>query len=354
MKFSKMLSSALLWKHPRVAWAVLFISLASTGAVEFYESHVDRPVDNWVEREKEKLAGIDADEFCFAVLGDNKGEYGVFSGFLTQMQKDPDILFTVHLGDMVKERSSVAYREFYNVVMSHFQKPFFPMVGNHDIRWWSRDYYISLFGPLYYSFRFGNAQFICMDTSYNYALDGKQMRWLETQLAESQDVTYRFVLMHQPLYDPRGEDFAHGLLTKNAVELGDLFKKYNVSHLFASHVHGLYEGEWNEIPYTISGGAGARLAEKESEEHGFHHYVKVYVSKEGVRTEVVPVPENRPDPKLIHRGTIADEGHWTDQFSFNFMEKIEFFMSLCAVMAALCLLCPVVLGKLRKRGNCGK
>jgi hypothetical protein len=57
----------------------------------------------------------------------------------------------------------------------------------------------------------------------------------------------------------------------------DLFRGYHVTHLFASHIHGYFSGIREGVPYTITGGAGARLDGK-GPEHFFHHYVRVRVA----------------------------------------------------------------------------
>jgi hypothetical protein len=44
-----------------------------------------------------------------------------------------------------------------------------------------------------------------------------------------------------------------------ATELAVLFRKYRVTRIFTSHIHGYFTGQWQGIPYTITGGAGAEL-----------------------------------------------------------------------------------------------
>ena len=65
--------------------------------------------------------------------------------------------------------------------------------------------------------------------------------------------------MHVPPYDPRGGRHQHFLPEKASEKLIKLFRKYAVTHIFASHIHGYFEGKWGDIPFTITGGAGATL-----------------------------------------------------------------------------------------------
>jgi hypothetical protein len=83
--------------------------------------------------------------------------------------------------------------------------------------------------------------------------------------------------MHVPVFDPRGSGFNKCLPEKDRKDLLDLFRSHEVSHLFASHLHGYFSGVWEGVPYTITGGAGARLQGTDPE-HFFHHYTKVHVN----------------------------------------------------------------------------
>ena len=92
--------------------------------------------------------------------------------------------------------------------------------------------------------------------------------------------------MHVPLFDPRGRpEYVKCFSEKEGKDLLELFKRYRVTHLFASHIHGYFSGAWEGIPYTITGGAGAGLHGKVPE-HFFHHYIKVHVSGDNVELEL--------------------------------------------------------------------
>ena len=91
--------------------------------------------------------------------------------------------------------------------------------------------------------------------------------------------------MHVPLFDPRGKGFHKCLPEKNGKDLLELFERYHVTHLFASHIHGYFTGVWEGVPYTITGGAGGRLQGSDPD-HFFYHYVKVQVHGGNVDTVV--------------------------------------------------------------------
>ena len=91
--------------------------------------------------------------------------------------------------------------------------------------------------------------------------------------------------MHIPPVDPREGKGYKCLPEKDGKDLLDLFKRYNVTHLFASHIHGYFSGAWEGVPYTITGGAGAGLHGTDPQ-HFFYHYIKVRVFSGKVETEV--------------------------------------------------------------------
>ena len=78
--------------------------------------------------------------------------------------------------------------------------------------------------------------------------------------------------------DPRG-----------ARELLEVFREGRVTRVFASHVHGWYDGAWGGVPFTVTGGGGAHLYDKDPA-HGFFHFLRVDVTGTEVSVRVFPVP----------------------------------------------------------------
>ena len=68
----------------------------------------------------------------------------------------------------------------------------------------------------------------------------------------------------------------------------DVLRGHRITHIFCSHIHGYFTGDWEGIPYTISGGAGAPLVGTDPA-HFFYHYLKVRVRGGTVTVEPVPV-----------------------------------------------------------------
>ncbi len=253
--------------------------------------------------------------FSFAVFGDNKNSHKVFETLIDSLNHDPSIAFAVDLGDLVYDGEKEKYRWFLEQI-ERCKAPFLTVVGNHDIHEDGRANYYNIFGPFYYSFHVGPAFFIALDDANEVQLEGSQIQWLKQQLEAAKKFKYKFILLHVPLYDPRKKatakplfsipvlkeyEFHHSLDNKRQVkELIALFEKYHVTHIYASHIHAYYQGKWGDIPFTITGGAGAELVGNHPQ-HDFYHYLKVTVNANGFQQKIVKLPT--PDFEWIDRLT---------------------------------------------------
>lgn len=283
---------------------IVLILLTSILSLISYLSPLD--VRYWNYKAIKHIEGMKIKEpFSFAVFGDNKNSSKVFKGLLKQVASDREIIFAMDLGDLVFDGEKEKFRYFLDQIRS-FPKPLLTAIGNHELREGGRALYYQLFGPYYYSFTVGGSCFIVLDDANETGLEPWQWDWLKEELEKSQGCKHRFVFFHVPLYDPRNPHqgnlgsrivialgrkvFAHSLKDKNqAKRLAKLFARYNVTHIFASHIHAYYTGKWHGVPFTITGGAGAELVGN-NPEHDFYHYLKVHVGREQVKVELVKLP----------------------------------------------------------------
>jgi 3',5'-cyclic AMP phosphodiesterase CpdA len=257
---------------------------------------------NWNFHQLQRISP-EGDQFSFAVMGDNKNSFSTFPAILHDLDSKADQLaFAIDVGDLVFDGEQEKYRVFYDQIKDQ-ELPFLVAIGNHDIREEGRAVYYDIFGPFYYSFTVGNSYFIVLDDANMTRIDSPQMAWLHRQLKQAQSYPHRFVFLHVPLLSPGETLFGLGeqskdelfRLTKYHPSLADekqvaellaLFREYQVTRVFASHLHGYFAGEWEGIPYTISGGAGAELIGTDPE-HDFYHYVVVHVNGDQVSTSLV-------------------------------------------------------------------
>lgn len=315
---------ALSRRHP-VKFALFYLCLLLLIGVEVWFNFAGLPTQNWIAENLRKIRVEDSNDFSFAVFGDNKMSHTIFPGLLRKVDQDQDIKFALDIGDLVFDGEMEKYRYFINQVKENITKPFLTAIGNHELRGKGRGLYYELFGPFYYSFQIGKTYFIVLDGADETGLDAWQQAWLERELKQAREYTSRFVFMHVPLFDPRGGRRHHCLPEKEARSLLGLFKRYNVSHVFASHIHAYYKGQWQGIPYTITGGAGGELVGKDPK-HDFFHYLKVSVKGNTVDVTVQPIPS--PDYEWLDRfGTIV----WLYVFSFVRFHGIQLALFLLMV-----------------------
>jgi hypothetical protein len=261
-------------EHPiKIILAALCI-LSSIG-ITVWNSSAPVSIHNWNQREITRITVADPHDFTFAVMGDNKGNRSVFEPLLRDIGRDKEMAFAIDDGDLVRKGKVVLFRRFLHQVEENLAIPFLVAIGNHDLDdSGSNKNYRAIFGPTYYSFRVGQGYFIVLDAVTEAGFDKTERRWLEQELQRGQAAKARFVFMHVPVFDSRGGAFHKSLPDNDQKDLLDLFRRYKVTHLFASHLHGYFSGVRSGVPYTVTGGAGGSL-QGEEPEHFFYHYLKV-------------------------------------------------------------------------------
>lgn len=228
----------------------------------------------------------------FAFLGDNKNS-PIFNTLVQKLNHDPKLDFVIIGGDVVLYPTRETYASFLKQLRA-IQVPTLVLPGNHDVAFQDMNFYYEIFGRMYYAFTLDNIRFIFLDDSNETGLGDGQTAWLEKKLKDGLNNTYRFVFMHVPLWDPRdvgasGMRYAHSLENADkARQLEDLFVDYQVTRVFASHIHAFYETSRRGLTTIISGGGGAELVGRDPK-HTFYHYIRVAVSDQGVRTEAIPI-----------------------------------------------------------------
>ncbi len=234
------------------------------------------------------FGGQDIQEFTFAVCSDSHvtvGESlsnGIYLDVLRRIEED-EAAFFVNTGDITDRGGVTTFRHFAEI-MSEFTIPFFPVPGNHDSFKGIIKNYLDYSGApaAQYSWDYGQGHFVVVD-SHNYSLHQRQLDWLETDLAGT-DQPLKIVFLHHPpvVFEPswEGEILRHG-----RVEFRELMEKYEVAYVFAGHMHSYAEIVRNGVQYIFNGGCGGAF---------YNNYVRVHISGTSVETEVVRV--NQPQP----------------------------------------------------------
>jgi hypothetical protein len=259
-------------EHP-IKMILFSVCILSFMGLSLWDGYAPLSIHRWNEKEISRIKVADPADFTFAVFGDNKGNYSFFEPLLHHIAQDKEIVFAIDTGDLVSDGKRVQYRRFLHQVQENIAIPLLTAIGNHDLMNGSNSNYREIFGPTYYAFQVGQCFFIVLDANSDLGVDKAQRQWLEDELQKAQGSEARFVFMHVPPFNPRSTYPPE----RNGKDLMDLLKRYNVTHLFPSHIHGYFSGIWEGVPYTITGGAGARLQGSDPQ-HFFHHYVKAHVN----------------------------------------------------------------------------
>jgi acid phosphatase type 7 len=249
----------------------------------------------------------------FLVFGDSgtgSEEQRLLAGRMEQEKAS----LTLHTGDIVYPNGGYSeqqafYFDIYWRLMARM--PFFPSLGNHDYETHNGEpYFAAHFLPTetvppnargrYYSFDWGGAHFISLDTNpptagSPSALD-EMLAWLESDLANSR-AFWRIAYFHQPPFASGHHENSPGQIMARS-RIAPILDRYNVSLVFNGHEHSYqrtfpmrggepaYSGPGTV--YITTGGGGAALypvpprpaiAFSQSE----HHFVRAVVEGSQLR-----------------------------------------------------------------------
>ncbi len=230
--------------------------------------------------------------FDFFFLGDVHGMFHHLREVI-QAGNTLDPLFIMSNGDMTHSGHLEDYHRLSDLLgTSHV--PVFTSIGNHDKRArGGRANYRKLLSPLYYSFAMRDTKFIVLDSSRKRGLQKFQYAWLEQELQQAKGMR-TFVFLHRPPVCPKYNYLAFSA-SSNAWKFLALMEQYHVEMVLASHIHVFTEFYKRGVHYIITGGGGGALWQPAN----IHHYLHVFVKKNGVDVKVIPLPT--PEAKMSQR-----------------------------------------------------
>ena len=176
---------------------------------------------------------------------------------LAALMEKADWDLAVHVGDIAYYDGSdldFTLRHFHIYQDLLARTPFFPAPGNHDLRADGAGPYRRAFvwpdptpGALYYTYKWGDIQFIVLDTTDESGAGaqlrngtGPQIEWLQQTLAAAdQDPSVRWLVtyMHHPLYSHATGFSGHGSDERLQAVVGPLLDRYGVDLVLAGHDH---------------------------------------------------------------------------------------------------------------------
>lgn len=168
------------------------------------ESDRDSP-RNINERSLERLksASID-DTIVIALTGDSQRFYDNVDRFVSRVNEIPEVDFILLNGD-ISDFGMLKEYEWVHRSFSKLNKPYFGVVGNHDVVSNGENVFLNMYGPLDFSFVYDSVKFILHNTNGREYSDRRipDMEWLSGQLMKNEDehVHYFVTVAHVPPFD---------------------------------------------------------------------------------------------------------------------------------------------------------
>jgi hypothetical protein len=204
--------------------------------------------------------------YRFLVYGDTRTRHDVHRRVVAKIMENPAPDFALQTGDLVENGADQAlWPIFFDIehdLLRH--TAFFPALGNHEHNDKQFFEFFDMTLP-YYSFNWGNAHFVVLDTDVANVADtpsGRdafwtaEKKWLEEDLAKNQAAAFRFVAGHHP---PMTAVESRQGTTKQMEEAIPIYEKYHVTAGLYGHDHNYQHYLKNGIHYVVSGGGGAPL-----------------------------------------------------------------------------------------------
>jgi acid phosphatase type 7 len=210
-----------------------------------------------------RTAAAENRAFSFIAYGDDRSDSAAHQSVVNRMalvSPVPGLLFNG--GDLTATGAAGVYRTFFNIERSMLDHiPMFPSMGNHDksnVANW-----LAMFAlpnnERWYSVRYGNSAFHCLDVYSTFTPGSAQYDWLLSELmADSADpaIHHIFVFCHEPPYTTNS---GHASNMNVRTYVCPLFERFKVAIAFSGHNHAYEHSFVNDVHYIMTGGGGAPL-----------------------------------------------------------------------------------------------
>lgn len=213
------------------------------------------------------------DNFSFLYMGDVQEGYNDWGNMLNSVyQANPQIKFALLGGDLTNNGSDeTEWGQFLNVATGTFSRiPVMPAMGNHDGIMYVNFFALPDNGPeglkqSFYSFDYGNAHFVVLNSTNN--TNEKVKQWLQEDL-QNTTKSWKFVIFHHPAY-PAFNDGKMSICESIQENWVPILEQNGVDVVFVGHQHEymrtypIYQGEVQIDPAAdgivyVMGNAGSK------------------------------------------------------------------------------------------------
>ena len=256
------------------------------------------------------------------VYGDNRSNPATHARNVEQIMKlDPGLV--LNTGDLVAagsryEQWKTQYFDPLRGLAEHVA--LFPCLGNHEqnaIHYYNYHSLPDDQDEVYYSFDYGNAHFIALNSNARdapFERGAPQTEWLIADLEAHRDATWTFVFFHHPLFRAHA---TRGVTAQRWV-WQPIFDEYGVDLVITGHDHyymrshpiGGYRGEPRRgVYHLISGGGGAPTYPMTPKVHAaarrrVHHITAIDVTGDRLVGRAVDLDGNEFDTFVIDQGVV--------------------------------------------------
>ncbi|MBK7403502.1 MAG: metallophosphoesterase [Phycisphaerales bacterium] len=275
-----------------------------------------------------KMAPPTGTPFRMCVWGDNQDRPEVFSQHVAKMIVDqPDMLLAC--GDVVSTGSDYAQwdNRFLGPLRPLIQyTPMIVAIGNHEGNsHWFYDFLDQPGNEHWFSYTYGNAFFLVLDTNFPFERGTEQYAFAESALLsdEAQNATWLFVAHHHPPYSEVYEESTYARIREHLIPL---YESAGVDVVFHGHIHDYERGEFvpvktdRRIWEVQTSGAGGTLWSDEFDGDweqidlvitDVFHYCTVDVGADQLHLQAIDLAGNVIDQFTIdaapREGTLPDD-----------------------------------------------
>ena len=330
------------WLTPRRLKAVFWLCLLLIGALLFYRV--------WLMLFERDFAGVHArnieaiqraaqqapDErpLRFAVVGNISNSVGIFERQMIPMINAAAPDFVVSVGNAVSGGGEDKYRAL-NRTLGRLDMPYLLTVGENESSLLGAMHFQNHYGPRFYAFRAGSAQFIFLDStdpeSFHF-----QTLWLRETLQET-DPTHRFAFISEPLTqveDLSVLEFDRETSVTQAFhsEITGLFSRHGVRAVFSGDLHLFDVQRHGGADYVITGGGGGLVMHDADSDY---HFTLVTAGAGGAEsaTESGLEIEQRPLGTDLNPVLRTVESVWFWIHSLFYVGHVNFLIGVALLIA---------------------
>ena len=263
-----------------------------------------------------RTAVRDESPFCFVSYGDNHRVHEAHRRN-AELARSCRPTLCVGTGDTAQDSIACFEEGFFGPAGELLKyTPWFATMGNHDSVNEGFFRYFSYPEPRYwYSFNYGCAHFVMLNSNMDYRPGSEQWHWAEWDLARFHRARWKFVFFHHPPYCSSNCEIAATRV------LCPLFEKHAVDVVFNAHAtryerfHPLTGGRYDPargIVYYVSGGGGYDMSMDcslawdhvhpySAFQKSANHFLLTHVARDEIRTRAIDTDDRQFDDFTLRK-----------------------------------------------------